>query len=254
MLKLVELTYVFPGCDLPVFKGLQFELKPNDFCVMIGSNGSGKSTLMKLISGQYMPSRGAIWLDGDNVTKRDRSDAIACVVQDVNQGTIPDMTLLENMALSLMGTRRASLVLYHHVETQVIAQIKALGLGLEEAMHQPLKKLSGGQRQMVATLMAVHTQPKLLLLDEHTSALDPKMQTVLMDYTNQSIINNQITALMITHKLDDAIQYGNRLIMLHNGQMVLDVSGEEKAKLSVTALLNLFHQYEDLSLMDGRAS
>ncbi|MCX7115793.1 MAG: ATP-binding cassette domain-containing protein [Gammaproteobacteria bacterium] len=253
MLKLIELTYAFPGCDCPVFKGLNFELKPKEFCVVIGSNGSGKSTLLKLISGQYTPLRGAIWLEGDNVTKLDRSHLIACVVQDVNQGTIPDMTLLENMALSLMGSRRASLALYRRFEAQVVLQIKALGLGLEDAIYQPLNKLSGGQRQMVATLMAVHTRPKLLLLDEHTSALDPKMQAVLMNYTHQSIVDNQMTALMITHKLDDAIKYGNRLIMLHNGHIVLDVSGEEKAALNVTTLLNLFHHYEDLSLMDGRA-
>lgn len=250
MLKLIELTYAFPGSDVPVFKGLNFELQPEEFCVVIGSNGSGKSTLMKLISGLYTPSRGAIWLDGNNVTKQNRSHAVAYVVQDVNQGTIPEMTLLENMALSLMGARRATLAHYRQVEAQVIASIQALGLGLEAVIHQPIKTLSGGQRQMVATLMAVHTHPKLLLLDEHTSALDPKMQSVLMTYTHQSITENHMTALMITHKLDDAIKYGNRLVMLHDGNIVLDVSGEEKAAFTVSALLDLFHHYEDLSLKE----
>lgn len=250
MLKLVKLDYTFPGSSRPLFQSLELTLQPQAFCVVIGSNGSGKSTLMKLIAGLITPDAGEIWLDHNNLTNADRAHLVASVVQDVNQGTIAEMTLLENMALSFMGAKRAGLRAYKHYTAAALAQIRSLDLGLDHRLDQPLSQLSGGQRQMIATLMAVHMRPKVLLLDEHTSALDPKMQAVLMRYTNRSILETHLTAMMVTHKLDDAIAYGNRLIMLCNGQIVLDVSGAQKQALTVSELLTLFHHYEDQSLIE----
>ena len=152
---------------------MNLHLQRGDFCIIIGSNGSGKSTLMKIISGEYKPDTGTIKIQEDDLTNQDRSNVIASVVQDVNQGTIPEMTLLENMTLSLSRSKKRCFSLYHRQSSQIAKEIQALGIGLERCLHEPLSHLSGGQRQMVATIMAVTSRPKLLLLDEHTSALDP---------------------------------------------------------------------------------
>jgi putative ABC transport system ATP-binding protein len=159
------------------------------------------------------------------------------------------MTLLENIALSEI--KAPKLLFYARYKEQVIANLKELGIGLEHAIDQPLKRVSGGQRQMIATLMAIHSGRQILLLDEHTSALDPKMQSLLMEYTAQHIQARKLTAIMITHKMDDAIQYGNRLIMLHQGTIVLDLDREQKKRLKVQDLLAMFHQYEDQLLTTG---
>lgn len=251
MLKLMHLTKTFPGGFAPILKDINFHLKPGDFCVVIGSNGSGKSTLLKTISGEYTPDEGQVHIHGQDVTQKNRSRAIAHVTQDINKGTIPDMSLLENMMLSLSRTQKSGFSFYRRQSAMVVDKVKALNIGLEHYLHTPLSHLSGGQRQMVATLMAISTKPKLLLLDEHTSALDPHMQNTLMAYTRDAIATAHLTCMMITHKLDDAIQYGNRLIMLHKGQIVLDMTHETKSALTVSELLALFHQYEDLELLEG---
>lgn len=239
MLSLIDVTKSFSG-GKPALQGINLSLTPGEFCVIIGSNGSGKSTLMRCISGQYTIDGGKIDLG--------KKAIIACVNQDINKGTIPEMTLLENIVLSKLLGKQANLKFYKNYENEIITIVKELNLGLENYIFQPLSQLSGGQRQMIATLMAIISKPNILLLDEHTSALDPKMQNILMDYTAKSIVQNNITSLMITHKLDDAIRYGNRLVMLHMGRIVLDVSNKEKACLDANKLLNLFHQYEDLTL------
>lgn len=250
MLTLTNIHKSFPGNVNPVLTNINFTLKPCDFCVVIGSNGSGKSSLMKMIAGEYKPDAGAIFLENQDVTKLSRSHAIAYVTQDVQQGTISEMTLLENMILSLSRTQTARLSFYSRRKTQVIQAIKALNMGLEFYLDTPLGHLSGGQRQMLATVMAVSSKPKLLLLDEHTSALDPKTQQVVMAYTAHAIATQPLSSLMITHHLADAIAYGNRLIMLHQGQIVLDLSGQAKANLTMTQLLKLFHCYTDSALLE----
>lgn len=249
MLKLTNITKSFPGVFEPILKEINLELEQGDFCVIIGANGSGKSTLMKVISGEHAADSGDVIIKGQPFTNRERDQLIASVIQDVNKGTIPEMTLLENMALSKMRTEKAGFGFYSRYEDELAKQIKGLGIGLESYINQPLSMLSGGQRQMVATIMAVSSKPSILLLDEHTSALDPKMQKTLMDYTASAIAEHKLTSLMITHRLDDAIRYGNRLIMLHRGAIVFDISGEDKATLSVAELLTLFHKYEDLGLI-----
>jgi putative ABC transport system ATP-binding protein len=250
MLTLTSISKTFPGGFKPVLTNINLHLKPNDFCMVIGSNGSGKSTLIKIISGEYASDTGKIIIEDDDLTKQDRSHVIASVTQDVNQGTIPEMTLLENMTLSLSRTKKTCFSFYHHRANQITQEIKALGIGLEQYLYTPLSHLSGGQRQMVATIMAVTSKPKLLLLDEHTSALDPGTQRMVMTYTAKNIAEQQLTSLMITHNLVDAIHYGNRLIMLHQGQIVFDVSGKEKSNLNVSELLALFHLYEDTVLLE----
>ena len=251
MLQLTQITKAFPGGFSPVLKQINLHLQPGDFCVLIGSNGSGKSTLLKTISGEYAPDQGYLTIHGEPLTPLNRGQYIASVIQDVNKGTISEMTLLENMALSLSRIKKNGFALYSRYANQIVSALKTLGIGLEQYLHYPLSCLSGGQRQMVATMMAVMIQPKLLLLDEHTSALDPSMQNMLMNYTKIAIEEHHLTCMMITHKLDDAIRYGNRLIMLHKGQIVFDVSHEAKASLHVSALLALFHQYEDLDLTES---
>lgn len=250
MLTLKSISKTFLGSSQPVLTNINLHLKPRDFCVIIGSNGSGKSTLIKIISGEYASDTGKIIIDGDDLTKQGRSHAIASVTQDVNQGTISEMTLLENMTLSLSRAKKVGFSFYHRRANQIAEEIKALGIGLEQFLHTPLSHLSGGQRQMVATIMAVASRPKLLLLDEHTSALDPAMQRMVMAYTAQAIAEQQLTSLMITHNLADAIKYGNRLIMLHKGQIVFDVSGREKSHVNASQLLALFHIYEDKVLLE----
>lgn len=250
MLTLINISKTFSGGFKPVLTNINLHLKPGDFCMVIGSNGSGKSTLIKMISGEYAPDTGKIIIEDDDLTKQDRSHAIASVTQDVNQGTIPEMTLLENMSLSLSRTKKTGFSFYNRLANQVTEEIKALGIGLEQYLYTPLSHLSGGQRQMVATIMAVTSRPKLLLLDEHTSALDPATQRMVMAYTAQAIAEQQLTSLMITHNLADAINYGNRLIMLHKGQIVFDVSLKEKSNLNMNELLALFHIYEDTVLLE----
>jgi putative ABC transport system ATP-binding protein len=249
MLRLTQITHAFPGGFRPVLQHMNLQLQSGDFCVVIGSNGSGKSTLMKVISGEYTPNQGRILLNGTDVTHKQRRRGMTSVIQDVNKGTIPEMTLLENMILSLSRVKPRGFSLYHRRASRIGDMLKTLDMGLEKYVHAPLSHLSGGQRQMVATLMAMATRPQLLLLDEHTSALDPCMQKTLMTYTNQAIAAQKLTCLMITHKLDDAIQYGNRLIMLHQGEIVLDLSKKAKQSVRASELLALFHHYEDLDLL-----
>ncbi len=229
MLTLKNISKTFPGFLDPVLNAINLELKQGDFCVIIGANGSGKSTLLKIISGEYEADEGEITIEGP--------PNIAQVNQDINKGTIPQMTLLENMSLSDLRTKKAKLAFYSRHRQKHIQQVQKLGINLEHYIDHPLATLSGGQRQMIATLMALSSLPRILLLDEHTSALDPTMQEMLMDFTAKSIAEHCLSSLMITHKMEDAIHYGNRLIVMHKGQIVFDVSGEEKFSLKVSELL-----------------
>ncbi|MDF2965274.1 MAG: transporter ATP-binding protein [Rickettsiaceae bacterium] len=248
MLELIDITKSFPGRFEPTLKSINLEIHKGEFCVIIGSNGSGKSTLMRCISGEYKVDHGRININGENFTYRNRSKLIATVVQDVNKGTIPELSLLENMVFSMGRRSSPKLTMYRKFKEEISDQIKELNLRLEAFIDTPLATLSGGQRQMVATIMAVNSKPEILLLDEHTSALDPRTQSLLMEFTASTIRNNKLTSLMITHKLDDAIKFGNRLIMLHQGRIVMDVKGQEKTSLTIDQLIALFHKYEDLTL------
>jgi putative ABC transport system ATP-binding protein len=239
MLHLKNITKSFNGAFEPVLKGIDLSLKSGEFCVVIGANGSGKSTLMKVISGEHAADSGEIRRNG----------GVAQVVQDVNKGTIPAMTLLENIALSC--NRKPRFSFYKRHKNEAVGKIAELNIGLEQYVDHPLGALSGGQRQMIATLMAVNSGGEILLLDEHTSALDPKMQVKLMEYTVKSIAERRLTTLMITHNMNDAVKYGDRLLMLNRGRIVEDFCGKHKAKLDAQSLVKLFHKYEDQNLLNG---
>jgi putative tryptophan/tyrosine transport system ATP-binding protein len=252
MLTLKGLSKSFPFSFEPALKNIHLEVQPQDFCIVIGSNGSGKSTLLKAVTGEYKLDQGHIFFQHQNITPlslHKRSQFISCVTQDVSKGTIEEMTLLENMALCLMRNRKASFSFYKNQEEDMKRSVAELGLGLEAQLDKPMSTLSGGQRQTLATVMALMSSPSLLLLDEHTSALDPSSQKKLMDYTSRKIKEKEMTTLMITHDLEDALLYGNRLIMLHKGQIVVDMNAEEKQKLNPTTILELFHHFEDQSLL-----
>ena len=239
MINITKVTKSFQGLSRPILNAISLSLDYGDFCILIGANGCGKSTLLKLISREHKADAGEIKLSG----------GVAQVVQDIKLGTVPEMTILENIALS--EVEKPKFLFYRRYKSQVIQKLKELDVGLEEFIDQPLKMLSGGQRQMIATLMAINSGRQILLLDEHTSALDPKMQGVLMEYTYKQAINRGLTTIMITHRMDDAIKYGNRLIMFHQGKIVLDIQGSQKKAMAVEDLLVMFHQYGDQLLTSG---
>lgn len=228
-------------------QGVNLHLKPGDFVTVIGGNGAGKSTLMNSVSGAYQVDEGKIYIDGKDVThlpEHKRAQYIGRVFQDPMMGTAATMQIEENMALAarrgkvrtlLTGITKAERAEYKEM-------LKILDLGLEDRMTAKVGLLSGGQRQALTLLMATLKKPKLLLLDEHTAALDPKTAAKVLDVTEKIVSKNNLTTLMITHNMRDAIAYGNRLIMMYDGKVVVDVSGEEKKNLTVEQLLNLFSQ------------
>ena len=233
MIHISKLTQSFPGSQKPILDQLDLVIPAGQFCLIIGANGCGKSTLLKLITEELKADHGSIKC----------MDQTAKVVQDVNLGTVPELTLLENIALSKIHSAKP--LLYRRFTESITHTLKELDLGLERHLEQPLGTLSGGQRQIIATVMAIESGRKILLLDEHTSALDPGTGALLMDYTQKAVAERNLTCLMVTHKMDDAIRFGERLLMLHKGKITLDVSGDAKKHMTVPALLSLFHRYED---------
>ncbi len=253
MLRLNRIVKSFPSSVSPILNGIDLNLEKGDFCVVIGSNGSGKSTLLKTLAGEHSVDSGNITLNNIDITSLSiaaRARYISSVSQDVTLGTTSELTLLENFCLSGLRGKKATFSKFNRQQDRLEEKIGTLGLGLEKYLHTPLVALSGGQRQMIATIMALHSHPQLLLLDEHCSALDPKTQLKVMAYTNEMISQQEMTTLMITHHLNDAIRYGNRLIMLANGKIVLDLNVREKQNITVNELIDLFHTYEDRQLID----
>ena len=227
--------------------GLNLQLKPGDFVTVIGGNGAGKSTMMNCVSGAYSPDEGTITIDGVDVThlpEHKRAKYIGRVFQDPMMGTAATMQIEENLALAarrgLPRTLRKGIT--KQEREQFAELLKTLDLGLENRMTAKVGLLSGGQRQALTLLMAAMQKPKLLLLDEHTAALDPKTAAKVLEATQKIVEKDNLTTLMITHNMRDAITYGNRLVMMYDGRVVVDVSGEEKKNLTVEQLLNLFSQ------------
>lgn len=252
MLRLCNISKSFGTIFTPILNDISLMIEPGDFCVLIGSNGSGKSTFIKSISGEYKLDSGSIVLDGKDITKlpiHKKADFISVVSQDITKGIVQEMSLLENLSLSQMRGRNARCISYKHNSNKLKEILLSLDFGIEAYINMPILSLSGGQRQMIATVMSMISKPSLLLLDEHCSALDPKMQVKVMEYTACMIAQKNITALMITHNLNDAIRYGNRLLMLHQGKIVLDIKDDRKQNMSVQQLLELFHNYEDSILI-----
>ncbi len=248
MLKISGICKVFnPGTinEKKALRGVDLHLKPGEFVTVIGGNGAGKSTLLNSIAGVYGVEEGKIEIDGVDVTRLPeyrRAKYIGRVFQDPMMGTAATMQIEENMALAARRGKFRSLMpgITAKERAEYKEQLKILGLGLEDRLTAKVGLLSGGQRQALTLLMATMKQPKLLLLDEHTAALDPKTAAKVLEVTEKVVQHNNLTTLMITHNMRDAIAYGDRLIMMYDGKIVVDVSGPEKKQLTVEQLLDLF--------------
>ena len=248
MLKITDLHKTFhPGTvnAKTALNGLSLTLEEGDFVTVIGGNGAGKSTMLNAIAGVFIPDEGTIEIDGVDVTtipEYKRARYLGRVFQDPMMGTAPDMEIAENLAIAKRrGTRRRLIWGLPKAERESYREVLAeLGLGLEDRLSSKVGLLSGGQRQAVTLLMATINKPKLLLLDEHTAALDPKTAEKVLEITDRIVKENNLTTIMITHNMRDAIKHGNRLIMLHEGRVIIDVRGEEKEKLTVEDLLAMF--------------
>lgn len=250
MLEINNIVKTFnPGTvnEKVALRGVSLHLKPGDFVTVIGGNGAGKSTLMNTVAGVYPVDSGSISIDGVDVTalpEHKRAKFIGRVFQDPMMGTAASMQIEENLALaSRRGKPRTLRPGITRTEREGYRQqLKILGLGLEDRLTAKVGLLSGGQRQALTLLMATLQKPKLLLLDEHTAALDPKTAAKVLEVTQRIVERDNLTTLMITHNMKDAIAYGNRLIMMYDGRILVDVAGEEKSKLTVEQLLGLFNQ------------
>lgn len=240
-----------------VINHLSLHLRKGDFVTVIGGNGAGKSTMLNLIAGVYLPDSGKILLDGEPITylpEYKRAKYLGRVFQDPMMGTAANMEIQENLALAYRrGKRRGIRWGISKDEKQFYAEkLRDLDLGLETRMSTKVGLLSGGQRQALTLLMAAMQQPKLLLLDEHTAALDPKTAERVLELTQEIVTSNSLTTLMVTHNMKHAIQYGNRLIMMYEGKIIFDISGEDKSKLKVTDLLQKFETVSGGSFANDR--
>ena len=231
---------------------LSLTLNDGDFVTVIGGNGAGKSTLLNAIAGTWFVDSGNIILDDVDVTKlaeHQRAKFLGRVFQDPMMGTAAKMQIEENLALANRRGNKRGLAwqITPEEKANYVELLKLLNLGLENRMESKVGLLSGGQRQALTLLMATLKKPKLLLLDEHTAALDPKTAKIVLSLTVELVEKNNLTTFMVTHNMRDALQYGNRLIMMNEGKIILDVSGEDKKKLTINDLLELFNQTGELN-------
>ena len=237
--------------------GVSLTLCDGDFVTVIGGNGAGKSTLLNAVAGAWMVDEGEILIDGVNVTKlseHKRARFIGRVFQDPMMGTAATMQIEENLALAIRRGKRRTLRagITGRERERYKELLTILDLGLEDRLTTKVGLLSGGQRQALTLLMATLQKPKLLLLDEHTAALDPKTAAKVLDITETIIKRDKLTTLMITHNMRDAIAHGNRLIMMYEGRVAVDVSGEEKKRLTVEDLLQMFERASGQELASDR--
>ena len=236
-------------CDL--------HLKAGDFVTVIGGNGAGKSTMLNAVSGAFLVDRGSILIDGVDVTRLPefkRAKYLGRVFQDPMTGTAATMTIEENLALAYRRGKRRTLLWGVTAKERDLYrdELKTLELGLEDRMSSKVGLLSGGQRQALTLLMATLQKPKLLLLDEHTAALDPKTAQKVLHLTRKLVSEHHLTALMVTHNMKDALQYGNRTIMMHEGRIILDIGQETKERLKVEDLLQMFEKASGSGLNNDR--
>ena len=250
MLELININKNYnPGSvnELCLFKDFNLTVKDGEFVSVVGSNGSGKTSMLNIICGSIAVDSGKILIHGEDITKQKdyiRQRRIGRVYQDPSKGTCPSMTILENMSIAEnkgkpynlgRGVNKAKLEEYREM-------LRPLNLGLEDKMGVQVGSLSGGQRQALALLMATMTPIDFLILDEHTAALDPKTAEIIMELTDQVVKEKKVTTIMVTHNLRYAVEYGNRLIMMHEGKVIYDVAGEEKKNLQVKDLLAKFEE------------
>ena len=251
MLKLQGVTKTFyPGTvnEKKALRGIDLHLNEGDFVTILGSNGAGKSTLFNAIAGSFPIDDGMIRLDGKNITSQPdykRSKFIGRLFQDPLRGTAPNMTIEENLALAYMRASSATSpfsMISKKDRADFRNKLAMLDLGLEDRMSHPVGLLSGGQRQALTLLMATLVTPKLLLLDEHTAALDPATAEKVLELTKQIVRDNNITCLMITHNIPSALSLGNKTIMMNNGSIIMELAGEERATMTTEKLLHKFHE------------
>ena len=251
MLRITNISKTFyPGTinEKKALTELSLHLEKGDFVTILGSNGAGKSTLFNAIAGAFPVDSGCIRLDGQNITSMPdyrRSKFIGRMFQDPLKGTAPNMTIEENLALAYMrattGTSPFSMI-SRADRREFRDRLSMLGLGLEDRMDHPVGLLSGGQRQALTLLMATLVTPKLLLLDEHTAALDPATAEKVLELTEKIVAENHITCLMITHNIPSALRLGNRTIMMKDGRIALELSGQSRREMTTEALLQAFHR------------
>lgn len=240
-----------------LFNGLNLEVNKGDFVTIIGSNGAGKSTLMNIIAGSIKEDSGSIIIDGKEINKvpeYKRSKYLGRVFQDPSKGVASHMTILENLSLACNKGKRFNLSLgiskkNINMFKEMLSELK---LGLEDKLYTKVGLLSGGQRQALCLMMAVMQKPKVLLLDEHTAALDPKTSEIIIDLTEKIVNDNDITTLMVTHNLNHAIKLGNRLIMMHTGNIVVDIKDNDKKGLTVEKLIENFNNIQGKEFLSDR--
>jgi putative ABC transport system ATP-binding protein len=260
MIRLNDLSVTFnkgTALEKPVLQGLNLILQPGDFVTVIGSNGAGKSTLLNAIAGVVQPDRGIIEIDGDDVTRWPiwkRAELVGQVCQDPRLGSYEDMTIAENMAIAARrGASRGLQLALTENERAVFAEaLKVLHLGLEDRMDTLVGLLSGGQRQALSLIMTTLRPMKVLLLDEHTSALDPRMADIIIHITDEIVSAHKLTAMMVTHSMQQALNHGTRTLMLHEGQVLFDVSGDERASLTMADLLAKFRTAAEGEMNEDR--
>ena len=251
MLKLEHISKTFDKGSLnekTIFTDFSFEVKEKDFVTIIGSNGAGKSSLFNAIFGTFIVDEGTITLDGKDITglpSHKRAKDIGYLFQDPRFGTAPGMTIEENLFLAA-GEGGWLSIGQKKVSDEFIKRLKLLDMDLEKNLKKPVGLLSGGQRQALTLLMATYTRPKLLLLDEHTAALDPKTAEKVLYLTEKIVREEELTCLMITHSMSMALDYGNRIVMMDNGRVIYDASGSEKENQTVDGLLQLFRDKDGM--------
>ncbi len=238
--------------------GLELKLNKGDFVTVIGGNGAGKSTMLNAVAGVFKVDEGTIKIgdiDVTNMPEHVRARYLGRVFQDPMKGTAPDMEIQENMALAYRRGKKRGLGWGITKKEKALfrEELKKLDLGLEDRMTSKVGLLSGGQRQALTLLMSALQRPQLLLLDEHTAALDPKTAAKVLELSEKIISENNLTAMMVTHNMNDAIKHGNRLVMMHNGRIIYDVSGEEKKNLTIDELIQKFSQSSGTEFANDRA-
>ena len=237
--------------------GVNLKLNEGDFCTVIGGNGAGKSTMLNAVAGVWPVDSGAILIDGKNISalpEHKRAPYLGRVFQDPMTGTVADMEIIENLAIAARRGNRRGLGwgVKKRERDEYREMLARFDLGLEDRMTTKVGLLSGGQRQAITLLMATLKKPKVLLLDEHTAALDPKTAAKVLELSDEIIEENNLTALMVTHNMKDAIAHGNRLIMMSDGKIILDISGEDKKALTVDTLLKKFEESSGSKLENDR--
>ncbi|TGE31052.1 ATP-binding cassette domain-containing protein [Desulfosporosinus sp. Sb-LF] len=250
MLTVRNLVKVFNRGTINEKKALDrvlLELVPNDFVTVIGSNGAGKSTFLNAVAGNFLVDSGEIFIDGKEITRlpaHKRAALISRVFQDPLSGTAGSMTIEENLIMAFRRgkTRRLRRAIGPEERDLFRVKLESLGLGLENRLTHRVNLLSGGQRQALTLLMATLQKPKLLLLDEHTAALDPKTAAKVLELTVDVTERQHLTTLMITHNLDHALAFGNRTIMMHEGRVILDIKGTERSNMTISRLLEMFEK------------